>query len=285
MEERKDWREQRREERRQRWEDWRKRWEERRAYRGYGGAYRSSHGHIWTGVFLLLIGAAALVKATFTDLPDWVFSWQAFLVLLGFFIGIKHNFRGIAWLILIMLGGLFLVRDLYPELAIRRYIWPGILIFIGILMILRPRSRYGIRAGLDEKKNSPVNEGSGSTILDTEESWSKEDYVHTTSIFGGAKKNILSKDFKGGDIVNIFGGTELNLTQSDIRGKVPIEITTIFGGTKLIVPPNWEVKSEAVTVFGGLEDKRPPQSGPENADKTLVLRGTVFFGGIEIKSF
>ncbi|MBM3416907.1 MAG: hypothetical protein FJY20_10820 [Bacteroidetes bacterium] len=52
---------------------------------------------------------------------------------------------------------------------------------------------------------------------------------------------MLSKDFKGGDIVNIFGGTEFNLSQADIKGRVTLEVTTIFGGTKLIVPSHWEV--------------------------------------------
>ncbi len=55
--------------------------------------HRSRHGHIWTGVFILLIGVAALVKATVTDLPDWLFSWQTFLIALGVFIGIKHGFQ------------------------------------------------------------------------------------------------------------------------------------------------------------------------------------------------
>jgi len=145
-------------------------------------------------------------------------------------------------------------------------------------MIIRPRRRY-----LGEKKNAGLTEGS--TGLKEGETYSKDDFVDSTSIFGGAKKNILSKDFKGGDIVNIFGGTELNLTQADINGKVVLELTTIFGGTKLIVPPNWSVQSEAVTIFGGLEDKRTVQAPSENPEKLLLLRGTVIFGGIEIKSF
>ena len=77
----------------------------------------------------------------------------------------------------------------------------------------------------------------------------------------------------------------MNLSQADIKGRVELEITTIFGGTKLIVPANWEVKSEAVTIFGGLEDKRSIQPGDPTQEKILVLRGTVLFGGIEIKSF
>jgi predicted membrane protein len=222
-----------------------------------------------------LIGGAALVKASVTDLPDWLFSWQMFLIALGLFIGIKHGFRGPAWFILMLVGGVFLFREVYPEWEIRRYIWPLVIMVIGFLLIIKPRRRW------NEKKNA---DSGGESILGEKESWSKNDYVDSTSIFGGAKKNILSKDFKGGDIVNIFGGTELNLTQADINGKVTLELTTIFGGTKLIVPPNWSVQSEAVTIFGGLEDKRS-LTPTENSDKILLLRGTVLFGGIEIKSF
>jgi len=64
-----------------------------------------------------------------------------------------------------------------------------------------------------------------------------------------------------------------------------IELTTIFGGTKLLVPSNWAVKSEAVTIFGGIEDKRRMQTITETTEKTLLIRGTVIFGGIDIKSF
>jgi predicted membrane protein len=247
--------------------------------------HRSKHGHIWTGVFILLIGVAALIRVAVPDLPQELFSWQTFLIALGIFIGIKHGFRGGSWFLLILIGTGFLLRDVYPDLAIRRYIWPMVFIVIGAYIIIRPRKGNWMDLDMDwdGKKNNPS--AHGAVVLDEEESWSQDDYVDTTSIFGGAKKNILSKDFKGGDIVNIFGGTELNLTQADIKGTVILEITTVFGGTKLIVPSNWEVKSEAVTIFGGLEDKRNMQTIIDNPGKILVLKGTVIFGGIDIKSF
>ena len=112
-----------------------------------------------------------------------------------------------------------------------------------------------------------------------------EDFVDSTSFFGGAKKNIISKNFKGGDIVNVFGGTELDLSRADFNGTAIIDLTTIFGGTKLVVPSNWTVKSEAVTIFGGMEDKRNVQALSDSAQKILILKGTIIFGGIEIKSF
>ncbi|MBC7873347.1 MAG: hypothetical protein H7Y01_05090 [Ferruginibacter sp.] len=267
----------------ERWEERRKRWEERRERHG-------GNSHIWTGIFILLIGIAALIKVSNPDLPHWLFSWKTFLIALGLFIGFRHRFKGGAWFILMLVGGTFLFTDIYPDISIRQYIWPAALIVVGAFLVLKPRRRYsGQCLGSEKKKTTTAGPGiAEATVIDeTYESQKdyQEDFVDSTSIFGGAKKNIISKNFKGGDLVNIFGGTELDLTRADFSGTAIIELTTIFGGTKLIVPSNWTVKSEAVTIFGGLEDKRNMQTMSDNPDKILLLKGTVIFGGIEIKSF
>lgn len=275
MTELQDSREQRKLERHQRREERRRRWMDRQNHEF--GAIHSKHSRVWTGIFILLIGLAALLKASIPLFPDWVFSWQMLLVALGMFIGVRHNFRGVAWFILMLIGGVFLLTDIYPEFNLRRYMWPFALIAVGLFIIMRPRNRWNWN-----DKKSPE----GADPLMTEgEGFSKEDFVESTSIFGGAKKIIISKNFKGGDLVNIFGGTELDLSQADFTGTAVIELTTIFGGTKLLLPSNWSVKSEAVTIFGGIEDKRRMQTITEVPDKTLLIRGTVIFGGIDIKSF
>ena len=156
--------------------------------------------------------------------------------------------------------------------------WPVAIIVVGLFIILRPRRGWKFNP---HKKT----EGASDSFFTEDIDYSKEDFVDSTSIFGGAKKIVISKNFKGGDLVNIFGGTELDLSQADFTGTSVIELTTIFGGTKLLVPSNWAVKSEAVTIFGGIEDKRRMQTITEPTEKTLYIRGTVIFGGIEIKSF
>ena len=267
-----DSREQRRQERHERREERRRRWMDRQNHEF--GVVHSKHSRIWTGIFILLIGLVALLKASIPFFPDWVFSWQMLLVALGMFIGVRHNFRGVAWFILMLIGGIFLLNDIYPEFSLRRYMWPFALIAVGLFILTRPRNRWG--SDKEPKADQSSEGGTG---------FSKEDFVESTSIFGGAKKIIISKNFKGGDLVNIFGGTELDLSQADFTGTAVIELTTIFGGTKLLVPSNWSVKSEAVTIFGGIEDKRKMQTVTEAVEKTLLLRGTVIFGGIDIKSF
>lgn len=284
----KDMREKRREERRRCRDEWNNEWKK---HREYDMANRSPHSHIWTGLFIVLVGVAALLKTSIPSLPFWLFGWPMLLITLGFFVGIKHGFRGTSWFILVLVGGFFLYSQIVPDLNIRRYIWPMALIILGVFLVLRPRRRHQWQwPDSTKKKPEPGEAGITEDANLADETYEsqqdyQEDFVDSTSIFGGAKKNIISKNFKGGDLVNIFGGTELDLTRADFKGTAIIELTTIFGGTKLILPSNWTVKSEAVTIFGGLEDKRNMQTLSDNPEKLLLLKGTIIFGGIEIKSF
>jgi predicted membrane protein len=258
---------------------------------------RGPKGRIWTGLFLLLVGAVLLLDQMGFPLPDWLFSWHTFLVALGLFIGFRHNFRGGFWLILIFIGVTLGIQDYYPYIEIHRFLLPGILILIGLAFVLNPRGGPFSRRHQwkHEWKHEWKNEwkrerhqyrwnpsvSAGST---TREGYSSEDYVDATAIFGGVHKKIVSKNFKGGDIVTIMGGTELDLTQADFTGMVKLDVVQIMGGTKIIVPGHWEVRSEVTAVFAGFEDKRQ-QPTVSNPDKILVVEGTSIFGGIELKNF
>jgi len=191
------------------------------------------------------------------------------------FIGVRHNFRNWFWLIPVGIGLALVVDRIYWEINIRPYIFPAVVIAIGVFMILRPRKRDS-GPWIDwQKANIEANNASVSGEQDT---------IDAVAIFGSTKKNILSKNFRGGEVVNFFGGTELNLSQADIHGPIMLELTQVFGGAKLIVPANWRIQSELVSVFGGVDDKRMIQPNIDPT-KVLVLKGTNVFGGLEIKSF
>lgn len=260
--------ERRREERRQRCAD---------GAEGQFGIINSRSSNILSGLFILVIGIVALMRTTIPGFPAWAFGWEILLLAFGLFIGLRHNFRGGAWLVLVLVGGIFLLRRIYPAFSFNQ-IWPVVLIVLGLFIILRPRRKW-------KWDGTKKTEGASDSVFTEDIDYSKDDFVDSTSIFGGAKKIVISKNFKGGNVENIFGGTELDLSQADFTGTAVIELTTIFGGTKLLVPSNWSVKSEAVTIFGGIEDKRRMQTITEASEKTLLIRGTVIFGGIDIKSF
>jgi predicted membrane protein len=133
---------------------------------------------------------------------------------------------------------------------------------------------------------SPFKKKKWEQNFNTLNSDGNDDVMDTTSILGGVKKSVLSKNFKGGQILNVFGGVEIDLSQADIDGIIVLDVTQIFGGIKLIIPAHWELKSEITSVLGGIEDKRKNLSALNIAEgKTLIIRGTSILGGIDIKSF
>ena len=271
--------ESRREERRRMSEEWRAKFRDRRGYMMDGSHMR---GYGWTGVLLLLIGIVLLLKAALVPIPYWLYSWPMLLIVIGFFVGIRHGFRGMSWLIMILIGGAFLADHIYPDIEMRRFTWPAILIFLGLIFILRPRRR--MHCDPDEKKN-PASGMPADPVINPDENYSKEDFVNATSVFGGTKRNVISKNFKGGDLLSIFGGTELDLSKADINGTATLELITMFGGTKLIIPSNWTVKSQAAVIFGSIEDKRSVTAVTDGTEKVLLLKGTVMFGGVDIKNY
>lgn len=240
-------------------------------------------GSIFMGIFLVGVGVVALLKSMMIPMPVWLYTWQMLLIALGFFIGLSHGFRRGGWFIPMLVGGIFLADEYFLQHQLRHHIWPVVLIVLGFLFMIKSRRRQHCRNRWMEKKRAA--EAWRDRMRQETEDYNKDNYIDSTSFFSNTKKNILSKDFKGGDIVNILGGTELNLSQADINGKVVLEVTAIFGGAKLVVPSNWIVKAELTSIFGGIQDKRPLVPTVENPDKVLLLKGTVLFGGIEINSF
>lgn len=228
-------------------------------------------GQIWFGVFAILAGVLLLLSRVGYDIPSWIFTWKAFLIALGLFIGIINRFRDGAWAIMIIIGGAFLLKDLgFWNVDISKFILPGVFIMIGLLVIFS-RAFKKKRLKKDFETSSFI------------EMSSEDDFIDSTSIFGGYKKNIFSKNFKGGDLTAIFGGNEINLTNADFNGTARIDCVQIFGGTKLIIPSNWTVKTEMVSVFGGMEDKRG--AADPSPEKILIIDGVSIFGGVEIKNF
>lgn len=265
-------------------QEFEKRVEERWGRRGK----RSERGRIWVGLFLLVIGGLFLARASGVFFPGWFFSWPVLLMGIGLFSGVRHGFRGIGWLFPIAIGGIFLADRLSPDINLRPYLWPIILIAAGVFVIFRPKGRHCRRGG-GRDDNSFQEESANSNMDATTDQWQqamsdRNDVIDVTAIFGGVKKNFLSKTFRGGDVTTFMGGAEINLTQADFTGKVMIDCFNMFGGTKLIIPPDWEVQSDIVAIFGGVDDKRPPAT---NAlpNKVLYLDGTCLFGGLEIKSY
>ena len=266
--------------------------EERRTHRDDIRNYMHTSGgnRIWSGLLLLAIGGLLMAKKLGADIPDWMFHWNMLLIAIGLLISLKSGFRNAGGLIMILVGIAFLLNDIIPNAHMQDFIWPGVLIIAGITFLLRPgptkkhwrkweNDESGWKHYDEHIKTRVTSEDTATAINDDAE------YIDINAVFGSVNKLILSKNFRGGEINAFMGGSEVNLLQADIKQTVQLEINNVFGGTKLVVPGNWDVKNEITAVFGGVEDKRNASIAAVEPGKILILKGACVFGGIEIRNF
>jgi predicted membrane protein len=242
---------------------------------------KPNDNRLLTGAFLVMVGGVLLIDRIIPWLPDWVVSWQTLLIGIGLFIGIKSNFENKGWIIPVLIGGIFLLGDFFSWIDLREFTLPIIFIVVGLLIIIKPGRR---RDSISQSPDNGQNTSGIETVNNSDFSADNADYINSSSIFGGTQKIIVSKNFKGGNVDCFMGGAEIDLSQADMQQPAALNTSMVFGGLKLVVPAHWNIQNEVNAIFGGIEDKRNIKIMTES-NKTLVLRGSAIFGGIEIKSY
>ena len=223
------------------------------------------------GIGVVLIGLGGLFLLSNLGLIPWeirhyLFSWQGILIIIGsaFLISKPDKMPGI---ILVSIGVFFLIPKILdvPWFSMSTF-WPLVLIVIGIVFILRQRGQDPF---LRSNKESDI------------------DVLDDINIFGGGEVVISSQDFKGGKVTSIFGGANYNMISTKLaEPPVVIDVFAAFGGCTFEVPADWNVRVEVTSVFGGFSDSRKPSSQTViDTTKVLIIKGTVLFGGGEIKSY
>lgn len=226
----------------------------------------------------------------------------------------EHSGRIFWGLVLIVVGGLFLLESLHKADAgeiISQY-WPVILIAVGLWILFSSGFRNSLSAlvlmavgaiflliNLGVFEHNVWNyawplfivliglwlifrgtfrhpQGKFPEI--------KGDDLDAVNIFSGMKRTISSRKFRGGKATVIFGGMNLDFTQAELEGgQATIEVTAIFGGIEVWVPKEWKVVVDGTPILGGVEDKH--RTVPDADIKgTFYVKATAIFGGVEIKN-
>lgn len=248
--------------------------------------FGNRNSRIVSGLFLVAIGVLLLFYKMGAPIPGWVFTWPVLLIAIGLLIAIKSRFHNPGGFIMILIGTIFFIDQQIPGIQFHNYILPIILIGIGFLFMLRPRHNNCARSQRRwDRFNKRQEVFSGFSKTSESSDNDNAEYLDVNAFFGGIKKNIQSKNFKGGEIVSFMGGCELNFMHADILQPVELEINNVFGGTKLIIPSNWDVKNEISALFGGVEDKRNFTNNTPDSTKRIRLTGACVFGGIEVTNY
>jgi hypothetical protein len=268
-------------------------------------------GSIAFGVIILGIGLVLLFRKFGLYIPDWVLTWPMILIAVGTYTLISQQFKSFFGSVVLFIGVYFLLkREFDLDLGLDQFIWPVGLIALGIYLILHKKRENKL---LDEvrknwessrkKKEAPDDLAVVETENAVEENPRKagtppgdpgftrasgtsfSDHIQVQSILSGVNRKIVTKNFQGGNLLVMFGSADLDLTQADFTGVATLQVDILMGGAKLLVPPHWDIRTEVTNIAAGLEDKRMFREGAIDSTKVLVLKGTIAFGSLEIKSF
>lgn len=107
-----------------------------------------------------------------------------------------------------------------------------------------------------------------------------EDSLSRVLIFSGLKTKLKTENFEGMDVVTIFGGGEIDAgSVKTKKTKIDIDLVSVFGGIKLVIPKGWQVKSEGVGIIGSFNNNTESYAKPS---VTVHLKGAAIFGGVEV---
>ena len=146
-------------------------------------------------------------------------------------------------------------------------LWPVVLIFVGISVLLRPRR------GEDGRRRPRTGGG------ERDERVEHGARIDASAMMSGIVLKNDSQEFAGGDISAVMGAVEIDLRQAAIATEAVLHLSIIMGGVEIRVPREWSVIVNGTPMLGGIEDKTMP---PMTPGRRLVIEGSVIMGGVEI---
>lgn len=216
-----------------------------------------SFGTFYFPLVMILIGIGWLLDSLdvfnfWSVFGDW---WPALIILAGL-ASLRSHKESITGPLLVIVVGVFLLLATIDSININffAYFWPTLIIIIGISLLMH------------RKKSASVADS--------------ENTIKGFTMFGGIEKNNASQAFQGGDITTLFGGAKIDLRMAQMANNAELSVFAAFGGIEILVPDSCEVSLKVTPFFGGSEDKRTLSEKPT---QKLIIRGSVWFGGVEVK--
>ena len=192
----------------------------------------------------------------------WRF-WPVAMVATGVVLILRRLLHPVPGMVLVVIGGLFLLRSLGLADVRLRHVWPVLIIGLGAAIVWDALRR-------DPAGSSPRNEDSS-------------DVLKISCFLGAMRRAVTSAGFKGGEATVFMSGCEIDLRRAGLPPDGAIlMVESVLSGVEILVPDGWDVRLEVVPILGALSDEtRRPQSagGP-----TLSVRGRAILSAVEIKS-
>lgn len=227
------------------------------------GRAPTDHGRILIGLIVLALGTLVLLDAAGTldagrAIDHW---WPTVIVAVGLFQLAEGRPSPVGPLLVTAFGTVLLLfsTNVLTENE-EDYVWGGVLIGIGLLILSRWRGRLIGREARDDE------------------------LMRLDGIFGGPDVASSSQRFRGASLTAVFGGVKLDLRPAKpVPGGAVVNATAVFGGIEVIVPHGWRITVAGTPILGGVEDKTDrSQSLPEDAP-LLHVDAFALFGGVQVR--
>ena len=210
----------------------------------------------------LLVAGGVLYALNVLGMTDIKFSldgWWTLFIIVPSVSGIISGRDKSGGLIGLLIGVLLLLgaRDIIDYDIVWQLTAPIIVVVIGVKLIIRAFSIK--KPAVENGENDEYKPG-----------------------FNAKIDNFEGKDLKIAKVGAVFGATTCNLTDAKFKEGSRVDVLCLFGGAEIVVPENVEVKVNALSIFGGISDKRPVRKETEKT-AALTINGLCLFGGADIK--
>ena len=260
----------------------------RRQWRRNSGVFtggRSPLARLFFAVFLILAGVALFLdnsgvlqlRNIWEYSPLLMAAWGISVISAA--PSMTRRYWGVLLIVFGVIGTLLNLGVLRLHTRDDSWLLALLLIALGFLALLRT-----IEAG-----TAPVAQSTNAAASPLEEPDAPADNVlNEHTVAGSIKRRVETPNFLGGRIECIFGSVELDLRYSQIvpNGKpVTVDVSCVFGATKMRIPDTWMVTVQAAGVFGNVEDKTvPPRAGAGLSTPKLIITGQSVFGSVEVEN-
>lgn len=222
---------------------------------------KNNNNIIW-GFILIAVGILFGLNALeITDINIFFNGWWTLFIIVPSLLGIVRGREFAGNLIGLIIGVtlLLMCNNIVSFELIAKLFIPALLIVVGILILSKDFLRTNIKNKIKSIEVSNDNE--------------------FYAIFGSNTIKPKQEEVNGASLNAIFGELKCDLRDSKITKDIVINATSVFGGMTILVPEDVNIITTATPIFGGVDNKAK-NSKNEN---TIYIKGTVLFGGIEIK--
>lgn len=236
---------------------------------------------VW-GVALIIIGVIIALDRLNVISFDVIFDgWWTLFIIVPCAIGLFQRQNVAGNLIGVIVGACLLAvhKEWLDWDLVGEMIFPVVLVAIGLGVVFTKKEKETFDESEKEEEtlveNPVINEEVG-----VSNSMEKKK-LNVFFAFSGGKSVVDGDKVTGGDVTAIFGGSDCDLTNAVFQGVTQLNVNAIFGGVKLILPENVNVKINPTSIFGGTTNNR--NSANDESAPTVYVNAFSMFGGIKIQ--